>query len=150
MAKRPIVEVDEEYLLEIMAGSVTRQRKKEPDVPTKQSASASRTEQPVKEETEVTVIRQNETAEPDKTAKSIRKKHEMQTYEDVFLQRRARVPRRQTYISSELYDKINSFLPVLTRGLSFTVYLDNILIHHLERYREDINELYENKYRKPF
>ncbi|MDR0349482.1 MAG: DUF3408 domain-containing protein [Tannerella sp.] len=38
----------------------------------------------------------------------------------------------------------------MANGLSITAYIDNILTHHLEQYREDINELYERKSQKPF
>jgi hypothetical protein len=134
MAKRPTVEVDEEYLREVMAGGATFPKKTEP---------------PVKEEKE-TEIQPVETVESKEPAKPVRKRKEAQDYEPVFLQRKAGVPRRQTYISSQLYEKINSFLPVIANGLSITAYLDNILTHHLEQYRDDINELYERKSQKPF
>ncbi|MDR1341330.1 MAG: DUF3408 domain-containing protein [Prevotellaceae bacterium] len=87
--------------------------------------------------------------EPNETAKPVRKKKGEQDYESVFLQRKAGVPRRQTYISSHLYEKIGRFLPVIASGLSITGYIDNILTHHLEQYRDDINELYEYKSQKP-
>jgi hypothetical protein len=109
------MEVDEEYLREVMAGGASF-----------------------------------ETAESKEVVRQVRKKREAQDYESVFLQRKAGVPRRQTYISSALYEKINSFLPVIAGQLSITAYLDNILTHHLEQYRDDINELYERKSQKPF
>jgi hypothetical protein len=143
MAKRPTVEVDEEYLREVMAGGAIFPRKAEtaqPPVP------PSPAELPVKEEKESGV----QPVEPKEPVKPVRKRKEAQDYEPVFLQRKAGVPRRQTYISSCLYEKINSFLPVIANGLSITAYLDNILTHHLEQYRDDINELYERKSQKPF
>jgi len=140
MAKRPTVEVDEEYLREVMAGGATRLHKESEQA--KPPTSVSQSAHPVKEE-------KDESAESEKTAKPGRKKQEVKDYESIFLQRRASVPRRQTYIASELYETINSFLPVLTRGLSITAYLDNILTHHLEQYRDDINAMYESKSKKP-
>ena len=136
MAKRPTVEVDEDYLKEIMAGGTLQTRKG----PTK----SINIQQPVKEEEKESDV------QPVETAKPVRKKREAQDYEVAFLQRKAGVPRRQTYISSSLYEKINSFLPVIAGGLSITAYLDNILTHHLEQYKDDINELYERKSQKPF
>ena len=146
MAKRPTVEVDEEYLKEVMAGGAAFPKKAEQAA--QLPASSPQTEPPVKEEKEVVQpVANEETKEP---AKPFRKKKEAQDYEAAFLQRKAGVPRRQTYISSALYEKINSFLPVIANGLSITAYLDNILKHHLEQYREDINEIYERKSQKPF
>jgi hypothetical protein len=137
MAKRPTVEVDEEYLKEVMAGGAGFPKKTEAVKP------------PVKEEKEPG-IQPVETVEPKETAKSVKKKKEVQDYEPVFLQRKAGVPRRQTYISAALYEKVSRFLPVIANGLSVTAYLDNILTHHLDLYKEDINELYERKSQKPF
>jgi hypothetical protein len=134
MAKRPTVEVDEEYLCEVMAGGATFPKKEEV------------TKSPVKEEKETEI----QSVGPKEAAKPVRKRKEAQDYEPVFLQRKAGVPRRQTYISAALYEKVSSFLPVIAGGLSITAYIDNILTHHLEQYRDDINELYERKSQKPF
>jgi hypothetical protein len=127
MAKRPTVEVDEEYLREVMAGGAIFPKK--PEEP---------------------VIQPVETIESKEPAKPVRKRKETQDYESLFLQRKAGVSRRQTYIGAALYEKVSRFLPVIANGLSITAYIDNILTHHLEQYREDINELYERKSQKPF
>jgi hypothetical protein len=131
MAKRPTVEIDEDLLKEVMAGGASRFRKTAP-------VADSEIEKPEQPQA-VT-----------ETAKSFRKRKEPQDYENVFLARKASVRRRQTYISTHLYEKIGSFLPVIAGGLSITAYLDNIVCHHLEQYRDDINELYEKKSQKPF
>lgn len=137
MAKRPTVDVDEDYLKEIMAGGVSRPAK-EPPKPVE--------EPPVEEEKETAIP--VEVKEPQKTG---RKKREAQDYETVFLERKASVARRQIYISAELYDKINGFLPVIAgHGFGITSYVNNILTHHQDQYKDDINELYERKSKKPF
>jgi hypothetical protein len=140
MAKRPTVEVDEEYLREVMAGGAVLPKREEPA----KAPVLPQTGQPVKEEEKEVTTQTVETSKP------VRKRKETQDYEPVFLQRKAGVPRRQTYISAALYEKISRFLPVIANGLSVTAYIDNILTHHLEQYREDINELYERKSQKPF
>ncbi|MDR0796453.1 MAG: DUF3408 domain-containing protein [Tannerella sp.] len=147
MARRPIVDVDEEHLKEIMAGGVHRpQRNEQPKPATEQPAISSGTQQAVKEEKQTPLQ-----VEAKETGKPVRKKREAQDYETLFLERRASVARRQTYINAELYEKINSFLTVIA-GQPFTVtsYVNNILAHHLELYRDDINELHERKSKKPF
>jgi hypothetical protein len=148
MAKRPTVEVDEEYLREVMAGGAVFPKKEEQAV-AQPSASPPQNEPSVKEEKKA-AIQPVAGVEAKETAKPVRKRKEVQDYEAVFLSRKAGVPRRQTYISSHLYEKIGSFLPVIAGGLSITAYIDNILTHHLELYRDDINELYERKSQKPF
>ena len=124
--RRPAVDVDEDHLKEIMAGGLGQPK----------------TKQTKKEESEITT-----SAEP----KPIRKKREAHDYERLFLERKASVDRRQTYIGAELYKKISSFLPVIAgQPFSITAYINNILVHHLEQHKEDINELYERKSKKPF
>ncbi|MDR1717666.1 MAG: DUF3408 domain-containing protein [Prevotella sp.] len=148
MAKRPAIEVDEEYLKEVMAGgAVLPRREKTP--PGTKAEQRERTEPPVEEDKDA-AARQVEADEPKESAKPARKRKEAGDYEAAFLQRKAGVPRRQTYISASLYEKISSFLPVIAGGLSITGYIDNILTFHLEQYRDDINELYERKSKKPF
>lgn len=162
MAKRPAIEVDEDYLKEVMAGgaALPKREKERSDTKAeqreqqaaaaKQPASLPQTEPPVKEEEKDAAIRQVEADEPEETVKPARKRKEAGDYEAVFLRRKAGVPRRQTYISACLYEKINSFLPVIAGGLSITGYIDNILTRHLEQYKDDVNELYERKSKKPF
>ncbi|GHV18483.1 transposase [Bacteroidia bacterium] len=154
MAKRPTIEVDEDYLKEVMAGGAVLPKREKAQPGTKaeqgeQQASPPQTEPPVKEEKDIET-HPVETVEAKEPAKPARKRKEAGDYEAVFLQRKAGVPRRQTYISASLYEKINSFLPVIAGGLSITGYIDNILTLHLEQYKEDINELYEKKSQKPF
>ena len=138
MAKRPMMDVDEEHLKEIMAGGLGRVKKEPPKTPQELPPESSDSEQPQKE---VFV----------KEPKSIRKKREAHDYESLFLERKASVDRRQTYIDADLHKKVSSFLPVIA-GHQFSVpaYISNILAHHLELHKEDINELYERKSKKPF
>jgi hypothetical protein len=79
-----------------------------------------------------------------------RRKKELQDYERQFLKKREHSERRQTYVSREIYRTISRFLPVIGGEVSITAYLDNILLHHLEQYRDEINDLYEKNYKKPF
>ena len=155
MAKRPMMDVDEEHLKEIMAGGLGRVKKEPPKTEIEPpyfdfvAAERSRSTQRLKtEETATETEPSTQTKEP---VKQTRKKREAHDYESLFLERKASVDRRQTYIGAELYKKINSFLSVIAgHQLSVTAYVNNILTHHLEQYKEDINELYERKSKKPF
>ena len=144
MTKRPTVDVDEDYLKEIMAGGVSRPKKEASKPTVEQTLESFEPEQRVKEEKEN--ILASHAKEP---LRPMRKKRE--AYESVFLERKVSVARRQTYISSQLYEKINSFLPVIAcHQFGITSYINNVLTHHLEQYKDDINELYERKSKKPF
>ena len=70
----------------------------------------------------------------------------MPDYEQTFLcvsdvQRRAGI-----YASEETKRKLLDVVQLLGRGnLSLTAYVDNILRHHLEYYREEINRLHKQR-----
>ena len=156
MAKRPTVDVDEDYLKEIMAGNISRPQRKEQTLPVaEQSPDSFIPKTPVNEEKQTSTpeipVKEEKQAEIKESVKPVRKKREAQDYESLFLERKASTARRQTYISAQLYEKINSFLPVIA-GHPFTItsYINNVMAHHLEMHKDDINELYERKSRKPF
>ena len=140
MGKRPTVDVDEEYLKEIMAGGISplkREKQKQ------ESSKPENEEAPEKEEKEMP-------HENKEQIKPQRKKREVQDYESIFLERKAGTARQQTYIGAELYGTITGFLNVIAgHGFSVTAYVNNILAHHLEIYKDDINELYDKKIKKP-
>lgn len=77
-----------------------------------------------------------------------RKRREQRGYEELFLTRMAPVARKHTYISLESYRMLNRILPGMADGLTIPNFLDNLLAHHFEMYRDEINELY-NKSSNP-
>lgn len=70
-------------------------------------------------------------------------------YKGVFLGKRAAVVKRQTYISAALFTKITEITAVIANNITLPTFLDNVLEHHLETYKDEINELYEIKTKKP-
>lgn len=70
-------------------------------------------------------------------------------YKSVFLEKRAAVVKRQTYISAALFTKITEITAVIANDITLPTFLDNVLEHHLETYKDEINELYEIKTKKP-
>lgn len=87
---------------------------------------------------------------PRETARPSKRRAEHKNYTAVLLQKKPGEPRRQTYISPRVYDKIMGYLPVVAGQFSITNYLDDILCHHLEQYGDEINDLYDKNYRKQF
>ncbi len=144
MAKRPTVEIDEDYLIGMMAGDVPRIKKE-------QAEKLAEKQDVVKEiEKESTQPIPDTAEQPTAAAKENAPKRRKKDvdYETVFLKKRESSTRRQTYISSALYDKISRYLTVISK-ISITSYLDNIVSHHLEQYQDDINRLWEENNKKP-
>lgn len=78
-------------------------------------------------------------------AGKVRKKRESKDYSSIYLVKRASEQRKHSYVSIELWDKIATVLPVIAPGVSIPMFIDNVLSHHLETYRDEINELYMGK-----
>lgn len=66
-------------------------------------------------------------------------------YEETFLSRNENLGRKPTYISSELYSRLSRMLPLLGERISVPAFLDNVLSHHLETYRKEIEEIFRRK-----
>lgn len=65
-------------------------------------------------------------------------------YKKRFFIRFKPVQRRQTYINCDLYAKLNRFLSVVDNDISIPDFLDNMLRHHLEVYKSEMKELFED------
>ncbi len=79
-----------------------------------------------------------------------RKRREQKGYADLFLEKLPSMPRKHTYISIAMYDDLSELLPVIARGVSIPNFLENLLRHHFDTYRDEINELYETKTQKRY
>ena len=66
-------------------------------------------------------------------------------YATVFLVRKAPEPRKQTYISNEIYTRLSCVLPLLSDGMTIPTFLDNVLTNHLETHAEELRELLKCK-----
>ena len=143
MAKRPTVEVDEEYLKRVMAGDVPLHERKDPiirDEPAEKEKTVANEEKEVNPET----VKTETVKEPVKASPNNKKK-DSQIYGETFLKKHYPTGRKQTYVSVDIYEKISRFLPVIANQLSITVFIDNILSHHIEQYSEEIKELYNKE-----
>lgn len=137
MAKQnnPSTPVDEQYLMDVIAG-VFSTKKEMPE-----------TVQPEVKQKVVTVIESEE-----KSVKSGRRKRtNTADYETTFLQRNELKARQSVYISKEIHEKVSRIVKVLGgRDLSVGGYIDNVLSQHFETYMDEINALYDIRYEKLF
>jgi hypothetical protein len=57
--------------------------------------------------------------------------------------------RRQVYISGDFYDKISTYLRIISdEKISIVGYISNVLEHHMLENKDLINGLYQNKLNK--
>ncbi|WP_418662465.1 DUF3408 domain-containing protein [Alistipes putredinis] len=80
------------------------------------------------------------------TCEPRRRRLRMPDYEQTFLCDHDVRHRSNLYASEEIKRKLLDVVQLLGRGnLSLTAYVDNILRHHLEFYREEINRLHKQR-----
>ena len=78
-----------------------------------------------------------------------RKNRDEQDFAKLFLVKRVNSEKRQVYISKEIYNRIHRYFPHLTNEIRLTDYLDNILLKHIEDYKDVITDLFEKSINKP-
>jgi hypothetical protein len=142
MIKKP-KEVDEDAIRDMINGDIPRRditRGSQP--PPEEPGAEHEDESGAAEPTEPTALLVGETARP-------RRRKEPKDYASAFLRKREPVQKRQTYVGAALFTKITEILAVVASDVSVPVFLDNLLEHHLEQYRDEINALYSDKFKKP-
>ncbi|KAA6326373.1 hypothetical protein EZS27_024518 [termite gut metagenome] len=71
-------------------------------------------------------------------------------YEDVFLTRNELRNRQGLYIDRDNYEILQTLVrSVRSQRLSVSGLVDNIVRHHIERYEDEINRIYEENIRNP-
>lgn len=136
MAKKKIVEIDEDMLKGIMVS----------DVPV--FGRVSKTSEPEAEPEEVVPAAPSNKPHPKRNPYR-RKREEPSEYRDKYLVNTPAPARMQTYINRESYTRIRRFLTVIAPDVSITSYVNNILSEHLEKHWDEINDIYDKALNKP-
>ena len=158
MVKRKEVKIDEEQIRSMMTGDI-------PDAVLKNiwddNDTGSQKEDCKEPETE---SRTGIPAEPDEvkdtgtsageeapisslTGKNTpgKRKPPLQVYPEHLFNNSVVKERRQTYVSSENYERVRTLLSVIAPTVSISCYIDNILSAHLEQYRDELNAIYSSR-----
>ena len=87
---------------------------------------------------------------PDNDSVKVQRKRKSQKldFPELFMKERVIKNRRPIYISNETYDIIKGYLKYIGE-VSFTAYVDNILLQHIEEHKDTISEMFDRKV-KPF
>ena len=154
MVKRKEVKIDEEQIRSMMTGDI-------PDAVLKNIWDDNDTGSP-KEDGKETENRSGIPANPDEVkntgtsageeatspvsqATIRRKRNTLQEYPGHLLNNSVVKERRQTYVSSENYERGRTLLSVFAPTVSISCYIDNILSAHLEQYRDELNAIYSSR-----
>ena len=70
-------------------------------------------------------------------------------YESLFICRNTLKNCKTIYIAKELQDTLAEIvMSMRNRDMTIGIYVENIILHHLETYKDEINKLAEIKFRK--
>lgn len=70
-------------------------------------------------------------------------------YESLFICRNTLKNRKTIYIAKELQDTLTEIvMSMRNRDMTIGIYVENIILHHLETYKDEINRLAEMKFKK--
>ena len=156
MVKRKEVKIDEEQIRSIMTGDIPdavlknicddndtgspKEDGKEPETGNRSGIPAN------PDEVKDTVTSAGEEAtSPVSQATIRRKRNTLQVYPEHLFNNSVVKERRQTYVSSENYERVRTLLSVIAPSVSISCYIDNILSAHLEQYRDELNTIYSSR-----
>ncbi len=78
-----------------------------------------------------------------------RRERRKSDYESLFICRNTLKNRKTIYIAKELQDTLAEIvMSMRNRDMTIGIYVENIILHHLETYKDEINRLAEMKFRK--
>ena len=97
------------------------------------------------------VSRNEEVAEsPKPVERAKRKTAPKGDYESLFITKNDLNERKTIYIAKKLQDKLEDIvMSMKNRDMTIGIYVENIILHHFEVYKDDINSLSEIKFKKP-
>ena len=80
-----------------------------------------------------------------------RKKNTSGDYRETYFMRVDLTDRQPLYVSRATHEKLMKIVTVIGgRKATVSSYVENILLRHFDQYQDEINELYESKFEKPF
>ena len=80
---------------------------------------------------------------------SERRKSDKGDYESLFICRNTLKNRKTIYIAKELQDTLAEIvMSMRNRDMTIGIYVENIILHHFEIYKDEINKLAEMKFKK--
>ncbi|KAA6340057.1 hypothetical protein EZS27_012052 [termite gut metagenome] len=92
----------------------------------------------------------SEEAKPGEEEPAQREQIGVADYEGAFLTRNELCNRQGLYIDKDNYEILQTLVrSVRSQRLSVSGLVDNIVRHHIERYEDEINRIYEKNIRKP-
>lgn len=148
--KRNSPEIDEEYVMSLMAGGVRKEGMKQPPAETPK--------EPAKEEIKEVEIAKEEVKDqiqekPVQKERTRARKNSDSTYGERFLNTHSMEKRgdKSIYIRQEYHERLSRIVQVIGKDkIPLYAYLDNILEHHFELFEKAITDDFNEKFKPIF
>lgn len=140
-------QIDEDFMKEIISQGLPVKKQETPTVTVK-------TEIETQDKTgSVETVDKQVTAKEEKAVKepARRKKNTPGDYRETYFMRVDLTDRQPLYVSRTTHEKLMKIVTVIGgRKATVSGYVENILLRHFDQFQDEINELYESKFEKPF
>lgn len=130
-------QIDEDFMKEIISQGLPVKKQEMPSVAV---------ETPDKPEIKAEPKEEKVVKEPAR-----RKKNTPGDYRETYFMRVDLTDRQPLYVSRTTHEKLMKIVTVIGgRKATVSSYVENILLRHFDQFQDEINELYESKFEKPF
>ena len=134
-------QIDEDFMKEIISQGLPVKKQETPSVTVK-----TEIETPDKPEIKTEPKEEKTLKEPAR-----RKKNTPGDYRETYFMRVDLTDRQPLYVSRTTHEKLMKIVTVIGgRKATVSSYVENILLRHFDQFQDEINELYESKFEKPF
>ena len=134
-------QIDEDFMKEIISQGLPVKKQETPSVTVK-----TEIETPDKPEIKTEPKEEKTLKEPAR-----RKKNAPGDYRETYFMRVDLTDRQPLYVSRATHEKLMKIVTVIGgRNATVSSYVENILLRHFDQFQDEINELYESKFEKPF
>ena len=137
-------QIDEDFMKEIISQGLPVKKQETPSV---------MVDTPEKPDDTAETVDKVETAKEEKAVKepARRKKNTPGDYRETYFMRVDLTDRQPLYVSRTTHEKLMKIVTVIGgRKATVSSYVENILLRHFDQFQDEINELYESKFEKPF
>ena len=143
-------QIDEDFMKEIISQGLPMKKQEMPSVavetPDKSDDKTGTVETADKPEIKAEPKEEKAVKEPAR-----RKKNTPGDYRETYFMRVDLTDRQPLYVSRTTHEKLMKIVTVIGgRKATVSSYVENILLRHFDQFQDEINELYESKFEKPF
>lgn len=141
-------QIDEEFMKEIISQGLPVKKQETPSAKVETNV-----ETPDRPDEKTDKADKAETAKEEKAVKEPvrRKKNAPGDYRETYFMRVDLTDRQPLYVSRATHEKLMKIVTVIGgRKATVSSYVENILLRHFDQFQDEINELYESKFEKPF